>query len=94
MKISEDKIKYLAEKAFHVLKEKELFTLKKGSEKDIIDKMHSAFLNNLKEEERIEEEVKTLMKQFESQLRKGEVSYSKMFQIAKKELAKKKGFIL
>ncbi len=94
MKISENKVKYLCEKIFRSLKEKNLVVIKKGEERDVVDKMQKAFLDNLQQEIEIEKQVKQLMSQFQADFQSGKLNYSKMFNLAKKELAKKKGFIL
>lgn len=89
MNLNKDKITYICSKALKSLKEKDLVVFK-SNENSVLEKMISAFLLNIKEEEAIDAEVKRLIK--ENSLEG--VNYSKAFNMIKKELAKKKGFKL
>lgn len=54
----------------------------------------SIIAQELSAEDRLNQEVRTLLKQYQRQIDSGEVDYQKMFSMVKRQLAKERGVIL
>lgn len=93
MKFDQKNIRYICEKALNDLKSKGVVVFK-SEENIVLARMIKAFEDNLKDEERLNMEVKKLMAQYQNQASAEGVNSTKLFNMMKKELAKKKGFIL
>ena len=93
MKISSEKTKYLCQKVFDELKSKGILVLK-ADEQVIIKRMIDEMEKNFKEEDAIDAEAKKMLVQYQSQISDAGMNQSKLFNMLKKEIAKKKGFIL
>jgi len=57
-------------------------------------KIERMITDELMIEDRLNDEVRELLKAYESQIEKGQVDYQKMFQMVKRQLAKERGIIL
>ncbi len=66
----------------------------KAEEWKILARIEAVFQKNMAEEFQIEEEVKTLMERYRSQVASGEVDPQKAYQMIKRQVAKEKKFIL
>lgn len=63
--------------------------------KDLLaSKIESILLSDLQVEERLNAEVKEILKSHEREIEKGEVDYQKMFQMIKKQLIKERDLTL
>ena len=93
MKLDDAKVKHICQKALDTLKDKGLIVLKTDENK-VLGSMLEAFLNNLKEEAQIEQEAKKLVEMHHATMAQTGMNQSKMFMMIKKELARKRGFIL
>jgi uncharacterized protein len=93
MKINQEQIKYLCQKVFDDLKSKEVLVLKTDESK-ITKRMMEEMEKNFKEEEAIDAEAKKMLAQYKDQIAGTGANQSKLFAMLKKEIAKKKGFIL
>ena len=85
-----DKISHLVVKA---LQGKKLATFK-VSEGKILTKIFEIIAKNLEEENKIDEQVRKLMEQYQSQIASGQLDRQKVFQMIKKQLVKEKNFII
>ncbi|MEI6079093.1 MAG: DUF507 family protein [bacterium] len=91
MKLNTNQIQYICEKVLRDLKDKDIIIFNKD-ENTVLKRMMAEFEKNLKEEEGIEAEAKKLLA-----LHQGEsagMNQAKLFMMMKKEIAKKKGFVL
>lgn len=93
MKLDDTKVKYICQKAMDKLKEKKLIVFK-VEEHVALNCMIEAFNKNLKEEQNIELEAKKMMEAHKSEMLTNGMNQSKMFMLIKKEIARKRGFIL
>ena len=93
MKISSEQTKYLCQKVFDELKNKGILVLK-ADDQVIIKRMIDEMEKNFKEEDAIDAEAKKMLVQYQSQISDAGMNQSKLFNMLKKEIAKKKGFIL
>ena len=93
MKFSDREIEIISYRILENLKEKGKIKLKAG-EAETRGKIAAVLKENRDEEIRIEEEVKRLLKAHEDAFKRGEADYKKIFAMAKREVAKKRGFIL
>ena len=57
-------------------------------------KIEEIITDELMVEDRLNEEVRELLKAYESQIERGQVDYQKMFLMIKRKLAKERGVIL
>jgi hypothetical protein len=57
-------------------------------------KIEQMIMDELMIEDRLNDEVRELLKAYESQIEKGQVDYQKMFQMIKRKLANERGIIL
>lgn len=60
----------------------------------IADSISQIIINDLILEDKLNDEVKELLKSHETELDKGNIDYRKMFQMVKQKLAKERGMIL
>ena len=91
MKLNTNQIQYICERVLRDLKDKDIIIFNKD-ENTVLKRMMAEFEKNLKEEESIEAEAKKLLA-----LHQGEsagMNQAKLFMMMKKEIAKKKGFVL
>lgn len=93
MKLSRERIAHLAESLTQRLTQQKLVALS-GSHQALVDTLGRAITEELAVEDKLNDEVRTLMKKYEAEIEKGQVDYQKMFQMVKKQLAKERGVIL
>jgi hypothetical protein len=92
MKLKEKQVEAVVRKVIEVLKQKSLITFK-HPEGAVFESMKSVFISNLREEEAINQEAEKLL----IQARKAsgsQIDEKKLYFMIKKELCKKKNFIL
>ena len=93
MKLDQKQIHHLCEKVLNELKTQNLVVFK-SQEDAVLKRMIQEFEKNLKDEENIEAEAKKILVQHQREANAEGLNQSKLFAMLKKELAKKKGFIL
>jgi hypothetical protein len=93
MKINQEQVRYLCQRVFDELKTKGVVILK-ADESTIVKRMMEEMEKNFKEEENIELEAKKMLAQYKDQISGSGMNQSKLFAMLKKEIAKKKGFVL
>ena len=93
MKINNEQIRYLCQRVFDELKAKGVLVLK-VEENVIVKRMMDEMEKNFKEEENIDAEAKKMLAQYKDQISGAGMNQSKLFAMLKKEIAKKKGFVL
>lgn len=93
MKLSKQRIAHLAESLAQRLTQQKLVALS-GSHQALADTLGHAITEELSVEDKLNDEVRTLMKKYEAEIEKGQVDYQKMFLMVKKQLAKERGVIL
>ena len=93
MKLEQKQIHYLCQKVLHELKAQDLIVFK-GPEEAVLKRMMDEFEKNLRDEDNLEADAKKLLAQYQHEANAEGLNQAKLFMMLKKELAKKKGFIL
>lgn len=93
MKLNVNQIQYICERVLRDLKEKDIIIFN-TDENTVLKRMIAEFEKNLKEEDAIELEAKKLLTQHQGELNSSGMNQGKFFMMLKKEIAKKKGFVL
>lgn len=93
MKLSKERIAHMAESLAQRLTQHKLVALA-GSRQALVEVLTHAITEELSVEDRLNAEVRMLMKKYEAEIEKGYVDYQKMFQMVKKQLVKERGLIL
>ena len=93
MKLSKERISHLAEKLTCGLQDEGYLELL-GEKKAAVEAVNRTITEELLVEDRLNDEVRELMKAYETEIEKGQVDYQKMFSMIKKKLAKDRGLIL
>ncbi len=65
-----------------------------GSPKALVEELDRAITDELTIEDRLNAEVRELMKTYEAEIDRGGLDYQKMFTMIKNKLAKERGLIL
>lgn len=93
MKLSKERIAHIAESLAQRLMQQKMVALA-GSHQALVETLGHAITEELSVEDKLNVEVRTLMKKYEAEIEKGQVDYQKMFLMVKKQLAKERGVIL
>jgi hypothetical protein len=93
MKLSKERIAHIAESLAQRLTQQKMVALT-GSHQALVETLGHAIMEELSAEDKLNAEVRTLMKKYEAEIEKGQVDYQKMFLMVKKQLAKDRGVIL
>ena len=93
MRLSKERIAHLAESLAQRLTQQKLVALS-GSHQALVETLGRTVTEELLVEDKLNDEVRTLMKKYEAEIEKGQVDYQKMFLMVKKQLAKDRGVIL
>ena len=93
MKLSKERIAHMAESLAQRLTQQKLVTLA-GSHQALVETLGHAITEEMSVEDKLNADVRTLMKKYEAEIEKGQVDYQKMFLMVKKQLAKDRGIIL
>jgi hypothetical protein len=93
MRLRKERIQQIANKlAEHLFSEEMLSTA--ISKDQLSTKIEQIITDELAIEDDLNDEVRELLKAYESQIEKGQVDYHKMFSMVKRQLAKERGIIL
>jgi len=65
-----------------------------GKSEVVIQQLESAILSELQVEDRLNADVREMLKQFEREFAEGRADYQKMFMMVKQKLIKERGVIL
>ena len=65
-----------------------------GERKVFVEVLDQAITSELSVEDRVNAEVRQLLKAYEEQIERGQVDYQKMFQMVKQKLVRERGIIL
>jgi hypothetical protein len=93
MKLKRDRISLLAKGMVAGLHDKRMITTTIPRE-ELIKGLERVALEELMIEDRLNEEVREILKGYESQMKSGTVDYQKMFQMVKTKLVKDRGILL
>jgi len=94
MKLSKERVAHLAASLAQRLQQQGHLEVTGGSPKALIESLDHVITEELSVEDKLNAEVRTLMKRYEAEIEQGQVDYQKMFQMVKKQLVKDRGVIL
>jgi hypothetical protein len=92
MRLNADEIEFISRKIVKTLVSSG--KLEVDSEPRIIELLTHVITEELAVEDRLNEEVREVLLQHSAEIERSNMSYSEMFKMAKKKLAKEKGIIL
>jgi hypothetical protein len=93
MRLRKKLIDYVAQTVTTSLLDKELLTLD-GSEEALTAEIRRLITEDLLVEDRLNEEVKNILRAHTSEIDRGNIDYARMFAMVKKQLVKERGLIL
>ena len=93
MRLSKERVRHLAETlATRLVQEGHVVVT--GSQKAFVEALDHAAAEELAVEDRLNAEVRQLLKTYEKQIEQGQVDYQKMFTMIKQKLVRERGIIL
>ncbi|HSF66629.1 MAG TPA: DUF507 family protein [Nitrospiraceae bacterium] len=93
MRLSKERIRHIAESLAARL-QVEGHVVIVGDRKAFIDQIDHAIIEELSVEDRLNAEVRNLLKAYEQDIEQGHVDYQRMFTMVKKKLVQERGIIL
>ncbi len=93
MRVTGERIQLLATAVVERLQEQGLLEIV-GSKERVVHAVRKAVTDELSVEDRLHEEIRTLLKQYDEEFRSGRSDYQKMFAMVKNKLVKDRGLVL
>ncbi|MCI0526206.1 MAG: DUF507 family protein [Nitrospira sp.] len=93
MKLSKERVRIIARDLVKGLTDHHFIALDMH-ESELASKISQIITEDLMVEERLEAEVRQILKSYESEIQRGNADFHKMFLMIKKKLAKERGIIL
>ncbi len=93
MRLSKERVRHMAEILTGRLQEEGHIDLV-GERKGFVEALDRIITHELSAEDRVNAEVRQLLKGYEHQIEQGQVDYQKMFQMVKQKLVRERGIIL
>lgn len=93
MRMTKERIRFVSNAVLTQLKEQQLFNVT-GSKEKLLDALEKAITDELSKEERLNAEVRDMLKQYEAEFDSGRADYQKMFMMVKNKLVKERGIVL
>lgn len=93
MRLSKERVKHMSETLASRLVQEGHVELK-GPHKALVEALDHAVTDELSIEDRLNAEVRQLLKGYERQIESGQVDYQKMFTMIKQKLVRERGIIL
>ncbi|WP_447972690.1 DUF507 family protein [Nitrospira sp. Kam-Ns4a] len=93
MKLSQDRVRHLAAALVSRL-EGEGYLQIAGTKSSVIEAVGQAIADELQVEDRLNAEVRALLKPYEADIAAGRVDYQKMFTMIKNKLVRERGLVL
>ena len=93
MRLSKERVRHLAEALAARLVQDGHVALT-GAPKALVEALNQAVTEELSVEDRLNHEVRQLLKAYEHQIEAGQVDYQKMFTMIKQKLVRERGIIL
>jgi hypothetical protein len=92
MRLTTDEIQYIARKIVKTLVAEE--KLEVDSEARLVDELVRVVTDELMVEDRLNEEVREVLIQHSSEMERSNITYTEMFKMLKKKMAREKGIVL
>lgn len=93
MRLSKERVRHMAESLAGRLQQDGHIELL-GERKTLVESLNHAMTDELAVEDRLNAEVRQMLKAYEQQIEQGQVDYQKMFQMVKQKLVRERGIIL
>ncbi len=93
MRIPKSWVPLLTRRIIDNLVEKDLIELKLPKDR-LLEESERLILEELMIEDRLNEEVRELLKKFSSDIEKGRLDYRRLFELTKKKLVQERGIVL
>lgn len=93
MRLTKERVRHMAESLSSRLQEQEHLELV-GAPKALVEELDRAITDELTVEDRLNAEVRELMKTYEEEIDRGRLDYQKMFTMIKNKLTKERELIL
>jgi hypothetical protein len=93
MRLSKERVRHMSESLATRLQEEGHVALA-GDRKVFVEQIDHAILEELSVEDRLNAEVRQLLKAYEQDIERGHVDFQKMFTMVKSKLARERGIIL
>jgi hypothetical protein len=93
MRMSKERIRFISTAILEKLRSEQLFEVT-GSKDKLIDALEKAIEDELSIEDRLNVEVRGMLKQYEAEFDSGRADYQKMFLMVKNKLVKERGIVL
>lgn len=93
MRLSKERVRHMAETLAARLVQDGHLALT-GTPKALVEALHQAVTDELSIEDRLNGEVRQLLKAYEREIESGQVDYQKMFTMIKQKLVRERGIIL
>jgi hypothetical protein len=93
MRLSKERVRHMVESLTGRLQAEGHIELI-GECKKFVEVLEQAITHELSAEDRVNADVRQLLKAYESQIEQGQVDYQKMFQMVKQKLVRERGIIL
>ena len=93
MRIPKTWVPLIAKKIADNLTAKEMIQTSLSDER-LVEEIQNILMYELMAEDRVNEEVRQFLRQYESEIEKGKLDYRKMFEITKKKIVREKNIIL
>lgn len=93
MRLSKERVRHMAENLTGRLQEEGHIEFI-GERKGLVEVLEQAIIHELSVEDRVNAEVRQLLKAYEQQIDQGQVDYQKMFLMVKQKLVRERGIIL
>ena len=93
MRVSKERVRHMAESvATHLQQDGQLDIA--GDRKAFVDSLEQAITGELAIEDRLNAEVRQMLKAYEKQIEQGQVDYQRMFTMIKTKLVRERGIIM
>ncbi len=93
MRIPKGWVSVLAKEIIEELLKKELIELKLPEDK-VVKLLEELMLDEFMVEDRLNEEVREILKQYDTEIEKGRLDYHRLFELTKRKLVKERNIIL
>ncbi len=93
MRIPKNWIPYIANNIIENLLKKEMIEINVPKEQ-LLEEAEKLIFDELMVEDRLNEEVREILKKFETEIEKGKLDYRKLFEMTKQKLVKQRNLVL
>jgi hypothetical protein len=93
MRMTKERIRHVSSAVLDRLKSQKLFDVT-GSQEKLIDALEKSITDELSVEDRLNAEVRNMLKQYDAEFDSGRADYQKMFVMVKSKLVKERNFVL